>query len=67
MTEAEIRADERKRIANGIERLSRADYRPASIWRYYYPSANGDWVDLREVLKVVRATAGVAPADKDQT
>ena len=62
MTEAEIRADERKRIVQAIQRLTRADYSPSNIWRYYYPSATGDWVDLREVLKVVRGTEGVAPS-----
>lgn len=60
--EADIRADERNRIAKDIERLTRADYRPSSIWRYYYPSATGDWVDLREVLKVVRSTDGAQAA-----
>ena len=57
MTEVEIRADERKRIVQDIQRLTRADYRPSSIWRYYYPTATGDWVDLREVLRAVNATA----------
>jgi len=57
MTEVEIRADERKRIVQAIQRLTRADYSPSNIWRYYYPSATGDWVDLREVLKAVKNTA----------
>lgn len=55
MIEAEIRADERMRIAQAIQRLTRADYRPSNIWRHYYPSATGDWVDLREVLKAIHS------------
>jgi hypothetical protein len=44
-------------IVQAIQRLTRADYSPSNIWRYYYPSATGDWVDLREVLKAVKNTA----------
>jgi hypothetical protein len=31
-----------------IENLGRFSPRPASIWKHYYPSAQGDFVDLRE-------------------
>lgn len=65
MTEAEVRADERRRIVQAIQRLTRADYSPSNIWRHYYPSATGDWVDLREVIKAV-LTDGVPVAGKDQ-
>jgi hypothetical protein len=61
MTEVEIRADERRRIVQAIQRLTRADYSPSNIWRHYYHSTTGDWVDLREVIKAV-LTDGVSVA-----
>lgn len=38
-----------------LEKLTRADWRSSSIFRHYYPSANGDWVNLRELTEVIRA------------
>jgi hypothetical protein len=37
------------------EKLTRADWNPSSIFRHYYPSANGDWVDLRELKKFIES------------
>lgn len=31
-----------------LEKLTIYDSRPSSIWRYFYPSATGDYVNLRE-------------------
>ena len=40
-----------------LEKLNRADWRPSSIFRHYYPSANGDWVNLRELKDAIHARA----------
>jgi hypothetical protein len=34
--------------------LERHDLETASIWRCYYPSATGGWVDLRELRKALK-------------
>lgn len=38
-----------------LKKLTSADWNPVSIFRHYYPSANGDWVDLRELSEIIRA------------
>jgi hypothetical protein len=43
---------ERERI---LAVLNRHNWRSASIWRHYYPSATGDWVDLRELRKLLES------------
>lgn len=43
-------AADRERMLAALERH---DWRPSNIWRYYYPSATGDWVDLRELRKLL--------------
>lgn len=45
-------AAERERL---LAALTRHDWQRASIWRLYYPSATGDWVDLRELRKALGA------------
>lgn len=39
----------------------RANWRPSSIFRYYYPSANGDWVDLRELKTIITSLKEPTP------
>ena len=41
--------------------LTRADWKPSSIFRHYYPSANGDWVDLRELKKIIESLKEPTP------
>lgn len=48
---------ERNRMDDAIDSLTRADYRPSSIWRHYYPSVTGEWVCLRELRKALRPNA----------
>ena len=43
-------AAERERL---LSTLTPHDWRSSSIWRHYYPSATGDWVDLRELRKLL--------------
>lgn len=43
------------------EKLTRADWNPSSIFRHYYPSANGDWVDLRELKKFIESLKEPTP------
>jgi len=43
-------AAERERL---LAALTRHDWQSKNIWRYYYPSATGDWVDLRELRKAL--------------
>jgi hypothetical protein len=43
-------AAERARMLDALERH---DWHASSIFRYYYPSATGDWVDLRELRKML--------------
>ena len=45
-------AEERNRI---LDTLKRFDWHTASIFRHYYPSATGDYVDLRELRKILEA------------
>jgi hypothetical protein len=49
-------------LIDELEKLTRHDWRSASIWRHYYPSATGDWVNLRE-LRAMLAAAPAAPAE----
>lgn len=46
-----VAAAERARMLAALERH---DWETASIWRRYYPSATGDWVDLRELRKALK-------------
>ena len=41
---------ERERL---LSALTRHDWHSSGIWRHYYPSATGDWVDLRELRKAL--------------
>lgn len=54
---AEVRKDERNRI---LDALKRHDWNSSNIWRFYYPSATGDWVDLRELRKLLEPTIDAA-------
>ena len=53
-----VRAAERERM---LSTLTRHHLRSANIWRHYYPSATGDYVDLRELRKVLAPNAGDKP------
>lgn len=39
--------------ARMLDTLTRHDWHANNIWRHYYPSATGDYVDLRELRKVL--------------
>lgn len=54
---AEAQKDERNRI---LDALKRHDWNSSNIWRFYYPSATGDWVDLRELRKLLEPTIDAA-------
>ena len=56
-------AKERDRI---LSALKRHDWHSSNIWRYYYPSSTGDWVDLRELRKLLASTLP-APQQKPPT
>lgn len=53
-------AAERERI---LGMLTRHDWSPSNIFRYYYPSVTGDWVDLRELRTLLASTP--APAQQE--
>lgn len=48
-----------------IKKLTRSDCKQSNIFRSYYPSANGDWVDLRELKKVINETTEEEIIDKN--
>lgn len=38
---------------DALEDLKTYDSKPSSVWRYFYPSATGDYVNLREFKEKV--------------
>lgn len=42
-----------RRALEALNNLGTYDSRPSSIWRYFYPSATGDYVNLREVKEKI--------------
>jgi hypothetical protein len=42
-----------------LNTLTRHDLCTSNIWRHYYPSATGDYVDLRELRKVLAPNAKI--------
>lgn len=48
VAENEAQAALLRQAMEAMEKLGTFDVRPSSIWRHYYPSSTGDYVNLRE-------------------
>lgn len=50
-----------------LEKLTRHDWQRASPWRFYYPSASGNWVDLNELRERLTAASTIPLAGAAMT
>ena len=38
-----------EQLLERLDELIKHSYRPSNIFRFYYPTASGDWVNVREL------------------
>jgi hypothetical protein len=42
-----------EQLLHRLDELIKHSFNPSNIYRYYYPSATGDWVNVRELRAVL--------------
>lgn len=53
VSENEVKDALLRQAVEALDDLSTYESRPSSIWRHFYPSSTGDYVNLREVKEKV--------------